>query len=679
MTSDADRGIDSAVGAPAVGAPNPGAEPQLSEGPAAFSSEAETGVSPRIPPHSWLPAVGITVAGVAAGVLLIIVSYAKAKTSTSSQHFDVFWIGISLVLVSTLYLGTRRWLTPSGVKVLLIAFGIATYVPKFLMSMTGPVYFDEFAHFRHANDLLANGNLFNKDPYLAIVRYFPGLSAVTVAVHEVTRLSIWHSGQLVVLVAHCSVPITVFLIGRSAGLSQRASFVAALFYLFNPSYMYFDTQYAYESLALPLAFLVILTSIRIISAETRKSITRWTVTGCAAAVLCIVTHHLSSLFMGLMCFALIAGLRKAQGDARVGSFSRRAAWTVTGVAVIGSIGWIGLVAPETLSYIWPHVSSGFEGLIHIFVPAAQQAGGGPFGQSGTRALFSGSGAPFYEKVAAYVSPVIALVAFVGSARHYWTRDPHPSPHHHYRIRVTADSLPATPIQQRTILVSLVLSALYFASLPFALTSGGSEGAHRSWGFTYLGVSIVFGYFVDRVMLGNATRLRLRRAASVILAVSLIVVCIGNVAAGENVLYRFPGPYVFGTDTRSTTPELRSLAQWMNRNLIPGSFVITDRFTGEQVEAYTDLNVAWTYENEQNAIYREGDHPDIYLRDAIRSGNFRYFVLDKRIENGVPTSSPFGGYYGPESINSTALSQMRSTPFNRLIHQTPNYEVFELHP
>ncbi len=48
------------------------------------------------------------------------------------------------------------------------------------------------------------------------------------------------------------------------------------------------------------------------------------------------------------------------------------AWWVAIVALCGSLAWIGVAAPETYSYVGPHVASGFTGLIQILLPPARQ-------------------------------------------------------------------------------------------------------------------------------------------------------------------------------------------------------------------------------------------------------------------------------------------------------------------
>ena len=626
------------------------------------------------------------VAGYGTGAVLIVVAYHQARASTGTGHFLVFWAGTACVFVPTVLMGTRRWVSGRVPAFLVAAFGALTFLPKFLMSVDGPVFHDEFGHFRHANDLLANGNLFNPFPYLPIARYFPGLSALTVAVHEVTRLSIWHSGQLVVLAAHAGILVVVLLLARCAGLSNPAAFVAAMVYALNPSYMYFDTQYSYESLALTLALLVVVASVRALRATTPRGLIAWTVTGVAGALGCIVTHHLSSVVMAVSCLVLVALVRPDRAELRAGPLTPvRAAWLITGVAAVGTSVWLGAVATSFTSYVWPHVAPGFTQLADLFRAHAPR---GPNAAATTHSLFSGSGVPTYEKVAAFATPLIVLAAFLIVGPPFW-RSLRPTvtsgaragdgrgPPVRRRVR---PPILRTAVDGRIRLFALVLTALYLASLPIALTAGGGEGAHRSWGYTYLGVGIVVGMVVDRRprLVGDLT-VGGSLVGPALLCALLFVLCVGNVSAGEDVSYRFPGPYQFGTDTRSTTPEVTALMAWLEANVPRGDRVVTDRFTGEQLEGSTDLNGPAPGDYEAYVLYREGGHPDPRVRAALRAGGFRYFVLDTRIETEKPQVAFYEGYLSLASVNRAALEQMTGSSFARLVHETPHFKVYALSP
>jgi hypothetical protein len=593
----------------------------------------------------------LLLATVAAGVTLIVVAYAMAKHSTSVAHFHVFWLGFALVLIPITVAGGRapgRW-TAAG---LLVGYGVITMLPKLLMSPNGPVFFDEFGHIRHANDIVASGHLDVPSAYLPILRGYPGLEVLTAWIHDLTGVSTWHVGQAIVLVAHCAVLLIVRWIARMAGLGDRAAFFAAIVYSLNPSYVYFDTQYAYESLGLPLCFAAIALAFAIMRTRTVRAGLFFMAAALAAVGACIVTHHVSAAVM-VIVLELVSVITPVAGRR---SRTPVARWGAPVVAFLGLVGlalWVTYVAPTTLDYITPHVRGGIRGVVEIFTGHSTTTTG-----SARHQLFSGSTVPPYEKVFAYVAPALAGLAVLGALIQ--------------AVRDRRDS-------RRIVLVTpfIALAALYFVSLPLALTVDGGETAHRAWGYGYLGIAICAAYaapFWTRLWV-----LRMRWGWPIVGAVALFSAGVGNVAAGENVSYRFPGPYQFGTDTRSQTPDLHRLAAWIRDNLPQGAKVVTDRFTGEVVTSETTLDVPNPDESRAYGLYREGDNASPSLRAFLARHGFRYWILDKRIVNELPQGKFFEGYVGPPSVNQAALAGLGTSSFLSAEYSSAHYVVLVIAP
>ena len=573
-------------------------------------------------------------AAVAGGVTLIVVAYAMAKHSTTVAHFHVFWIGFALVLLPIAIAGGRapgKWAAGG----LLVAYGAITMLPKLLMSPNGPVFFDEFGHIRHANDIIASGHLNVASSYLPILRVYPGLEVLTAWLHHATGVSTWHVGQAIVLLAHCGVLLIVRSIARMAGLGDRAAFFAALVYSLNPSFMYFDTQYAYESLGLPLCFAAIALAFAIARARTVRTGLLFVVAALAAVGACIVTHHVSAAVMVVM-LELVSLISPVAGRRAATPVARWGAATVAFLGVVGLALWVTFVAPTTLDYITPHVRGGIRGVVEIFTGHSSTTTG-----SARHQLFSGATVPAYEKVLAYVAPALAGLAVLGAFIQ--------------AVRDRRDS-------RRVVMVApfIVLAGLYFVSLPLALTVDGGETAHRAWGYGYLGIAICAAYaapFWTRLWV-----LRARWGWPIVGAIALLAAGVGNVAAGENVAYRFPGPYQFGTDTRSQTPELHQLAAWLRANVPPGAKVVTDRFTGEIITSETTLDVPNPDESRAFGLYREGDGASPSLHAFLGQHNFRYWILDTRIVSEQPAGKFFEGYRGPDSVNPAVLAGLVDSNF-----------------
>ena len=61
--------------------------------------------------------------------------------------------------------------------------------------------------------------------------------------------------------------------------------------------------------------------------------------------------------------------------------------------------------------------------------------------------------------------------------------------------------------------------------------------------------------------------------------ALAIALVGGTAAGVNPTYRFPGPFLYGSDARSITPELLAISEWFSARFGTGNNIVTDRYTG----------------------------------------------------------------------------------------------------
>src|SRR5207244_10976530 len=100
---------------------------------------------------------------------------------------------------------TFRLLSPSASRAerisLVVVLGVSLFVVKILASPTGFVRFDELGTWRATNDVLQTGHFFSANPVIVSTAGFPGLPTVTAAVAQLTGLSIFHSGLIVLGVA----------------------------------------------------------------------------------------------------------------------------------------------------------------------------------------------------------------------------------------------------------------------------------------------------------------------------------------------------------------------------------------------------------------------------------------------------------------------------------------------
>lgn len=617
----------------------------------------------------------VVIAGVVLGILVVGFSYRLAALGHSAQlYYAVFWVGVLAAMLPLVMLTTsgqasrfdRSW----GVALL----GIVTAVPKNLRNPDQPLYHDEYAHWREAVDVLGTGQLFRPNALIPIVQFFPGTSASTAAVERISGLSVWSSGQLVVGAAHIVGLFGVFVLAEVHLRSARAGAIAAVVYALNPSAMYFDTQYAYESIAINLFVWVLALASLAVRADGRRQRIGFTVASVLCVAGCIVTHHLTTLFLMILLGLIVTLLtgrrllaaraaRRAAPTAddparrplarRTESVDLRVWWSVfAGGIVIGGL-WLVFVAWPTVSYLSPY----FGGSVEQLATMATDSG------TGGRELLAASVQPLWERAMTALSPVVmGLICLVGVAivwreRRSWS----------------------------TVALGLIVFGLvYFPSVPFVLAPSGAEGARRSWGFTYVGLALVVALVALRP--AGPTR-RLPRLWAMVVRrrqplafVALLILLVGNVGGGLNDPYRFPGPFRWGTDTTSATDETRSVARQLAAQAGPVR-VVSDQYTALQLVAYGGFYVAAPSAGFQAwDLTQTGTDPSPELARMLYDSQFTFLVVDVRMSREAPFN---GANYGPgdpllgRATPQAYLDRLDAVPWATRVMATEHLRVYRL--
>lgn len=640
----------------------------------------------------------------AVGVVVVGVAYRLSATGLpAGLYYLTFWIGVLSALLPVAVKLTRSHLGRGQRALALLLLGVLTAVPKYLRNPTQPLYHDEYAHWREAVEVLSSQHLLPPNTLIPIVQFFPGTSGLTFMVNRLTGLSLWHSGELIVAVVHLATLFAVFLIAEVHLSSARAGAVAALVYAVNPSALYFDTQYAYESVAIGLFCWVLALASLATRATTRRGRIGLTIASILCAAGCVVTHHLTTVFLLTVLFILAGGTQVARVRARrtdrarpargryaepddpsteTGSLLRAEHWIwpiVFAATLLIAAGWLFGVAQATITYLSPYVGGSLQQLLTI---------GRERGQSG-RIVLAATVQPFWERFLTGLAPiVIGLTCLVGVVRVWQSRQQWPA---------AALSL-------------MVFGLIYFPSVPFILAPSGAEGARRSWGFTYLGISLIVAlallgherFSSDQVELARARQLAhhaaqatdpappgrwrfIRRLADVlqwrvVALVALVVVLIGNVGGGLNDPYRFPGPFRWGTDTNSVSQEARTVARRLSAQ--SGHVrVVTDAYTALQLAAYGGMEVAAPSDGfpAWNLTQTDQD-PSTSLTRMLYESHYQYLVVDDRIAEEPAFN---GANYGPndpllgQATPQANLDRLTTVPWAHLVMSTQHLRVYRL--
>jgi len=606
------------------------------------------------PPAPSSPLAELAAAGlIVVGAVLVIWAYHKAPTSAMGSYDPIFWAGMVLVYL------TVAWRAVFGrYTVLWLGFlGLFTLLPKFWMSPDGPIYFDETAHFALLRNVVSSGKLFQHTPLLPIGTYYPGMESVAATIHWLTGISQWHSALTLIAVAHGLLLVQVYYIARALQVPHQWAAVAGLVYAVNPSFIYEDVQFAYESLAILLMLTIVRLYLEALAAERSGGRTwgqcLWT--ALLIGVLsfgCVVTHHLTSLtgidllLAGALFVKPLSGFLDRRGGWRRAFVRWTPVLTLGGCLAL----WIAFAAPGTVPYLFPHVSKPTQ-----LILALAGVGHSAKGASGLRSLFSHSVAPDYERLAAIAAPALIGIVFLLVAIGWlWKR----------RFRLS-------------FMWSLVIVAAYLVSLPLTLTAGGDAGAHRTWATTFLGVTLLPAALVLFYELHHR-RPWVKGTAAAAGAVALIVLLIGNVTSGTPIDYRFPGPYQFGSDTRSVTPETLNLAHWVVEHIGRKAHVVTDRFTAvaltTHAEAITPLDLASL---PIAGIWYNRRPPNPALMSSLDDQRDDYLVVDLRDTKFTPVEAPLFVSGEPTLVPQRNMTRLAQWPWLHLLYSSENYRLYKI--
>jgi hypothetical protein len=603
-----------------------------------------------------------------AGLTAIAAAYLIAQTTAGDEaEFIWFWLGMIAVELPVIAVVARRGGSAAGRSAVLVVFGFVSYAPKLLRDPSGPAYHDEFAHWRDTYDIVASGRLFQNAQIIPIIARYPGLHAVTAVLVDVTGLDIWQAATVLLLLCHVALLLGIAVLARAAGLGSRAAALAAAAYGFNASFLYFDTQFAYESMAITLVVWALAAFAQALRARPGPHRRAW----CGLTVLlasgCVITHHLSTIELtvvmaGVSIAISLPGLARSDGWKSAAA----TAWGLTAFTGLSITAWIVFVAPATAAYLSPYLGAGLSQLLHL----AAGTGAG-------RQLFSASLSPWWEHDAAFAVTVIALGLAAGSLLmlRRWLRQ---------------RALPSG--RGRALLVAYTaLGLIYFPSTAFILSPAGAEGARRSWAISWIGLAVAVGPMVAWLLdwAARRSRLGMRAAARAGLAVVAAVALVGGTAAGLDASYRLPGPYLFGSDARSDTPELDAMTRWFLDRFGPGNNVVTDRYTGLLIASYGLQDTAlpsagfpvWDLYSDQPG---QPIGPPSLITE-LTSADFRYLIVDERMADDAPQLGVYfegtepTGLIRPDGqpVFKGRLGKFGAISWMTKVFQSDNYAVYRM--
>ncbi len=558
------------------------------------------------------------------GLLLIALFYYLSIYAFSYTILEMsFFSGLLLIFVPNLIRCLSRKPSRHERIFLLCAVGLSFYFVQFMASPAYFTQFDETLHWRTANDLLSLGHLFTPNTMLPVSPYYPGLEIITNAISTTTGLSTFYAGNIVVMAARLLITLATFLFFEKLTSSSRMASFAAIVYMINSHFLFFDAFYSYETLALPFAVFMLYIVVRFKDEHGNYRGVVWTSLLILLAL--NATHHMTSyVFDGLLLmWAVISFFGSNSGKTR-------AFLTFLALfSVIVSLAYAFLLPGNPVwSYLYQFFSATFHQLSQIIG-----------GTSKARPLFGSAGvvAPVWDRLLMTAS--VALITFCIPFGLILIQRQH---------------------RYSTLGVTLGLaSLLYPVTQAFRFTQFGAQITDRASAFLFLAIAYVMTILVIHFW---PTRNLNKRTISLI-TVLLVAVFLGGVIVevGPD-LSVTPGPYRAMADARSIEPQSVDAALWMNTYLGSNNRIATDRINQMLMNTYGNQRVV-------TFIYDQIDISPIFYssqlngedQTIIRTGHLSYLEVDLRLSTVLPLQGTYFEIDQPTQI----ISRSSLTKFNTI--------------
>jgi hypothetical protein len=574
-----------------------------------------------------------------------------------------FWTGLGLVFVPISMRMAMRGTSRAERIALTILLGVALYVVKIQGSPQGFTFIDEYIHLRNTQNILRSGRIFEYNPLLPTVMYYPGLAAVTAGLVELTGLSVFVSGLIVVGVARVIVSACIFLIAEKVTRSDRAAGLASLVYAANPMFLFWSSSFSYEDLGLPLAFFVVWWLGR-----TRTAVSYPAQLITVVVIFAVtVTHHISAFalagVLGSWYLASVIARRPRKERRYVGSFAL--------LSLVTSTSWFFVVARPAAAYI----------VDQNIAPGLRQLRSLVLGGHAGRQLYSAGGAtpPAWYTLAGFAAIVVIMLGLLPALHRAWTG---------FAARNAENPLR----RHLPVLIVVLISALFPVTLLPRLTVDGGALSSRTQEYIFAMIGCALGLLAIEFDDSDGRRInKISRAINFVLAgwrgtalpiLMVAVIFVGSITIGSPYLQLLPAPTHPTGFPSIPQPDVVSASNWARVHLGPGQSFATDLVD----------SLALATDGGENPVSEDVAY-QIFFSDSlagqpalvIRTARVRYILVDWRMTYGPPYSS--GGYYfspwepgaGPDdkTFNASYLRKFATYTCSYLVHSVGAIQIFDV--
>jgi len=583
----------------------------------------EVRVDPE-PPISFDWMLGLTLYGA------LCVALARLLPAPVPAAQPLFWLGLALlfgppaarIAAPRVASAERLWL--------LLVLAEGTFALKFLVDPGGFVQFDEFLHWQAASDILENHRLFTPNPNLPVAPLYPGIALVTTALVSLTGFSVFVAGNLALMTFRALFIAALFAFYRRLTGSARLAGTGCLFYMGSSVYVMFDSQLAYESLAVAFMAAVLLAEIEL-SAPARP-VSGLVVTGLLFGALTI-THHTTAFFVTASLCAMAIFSCAGRGGKHA-----RPALRAAGVAIGLAGAWLWFTWGAMEAYLGPTLGEAEEQLVSML------QGGEP-----RREFFHLDSdtivAPIWLQAMA-VGSVLVLALLLA---------------HGFFISVAASARQGRSgwaglldvvlgrIGNGRLLFISVLALIWPLTLVLRMTPGGWQLGNRAAAYVFLGVGIVAAFGVARFWRHPG-----QRTAGLLTCLAASLVAVGGVFSGWGVA-AVRSDYAVEGDALSIEPMGIDAANWTRQFLGAGKAFAADRDNRVLLATYGRQRIVPSVFGDAGVAY-------LYvlpivspqLIAEIKQSRLDYLLVDMRMTTDRPYLGSFFENGEPEEIRHAPL-------------------------
>jgi hypothetical protein len=595
--------------------------------PEDFAARGLRAAKPGTSPLGFFP---ILASVSAVGVFLVSFSYEMSQYGNMTLEF-FFLAGLLLIYVPSLV----RLLSAAPLRYericLLCQVGMCFF---FVQLMVSPLYissYDAMLHWITADNILRTQHLFGVNSLLPVSPYYPGLEIVTNALGSIGGLDTFQAGTIVIAAARLLMVLALYMFYEQATMSSRMAGIAAMIYMTNPHFLFFDAIFSYETLALPIATFILYILARHDAMGNNNYRWMFSIAWVALVTLTTIHHMTDYVFDGFLTIWTLASLFQISGRRM-----RRELAMLALSGVLLSLAYAFLVPGNPVwTYLSSYYTTAFSELEHILV-----------GTDTARQLFTAQSvppSPIWDRLLMLGSVALVTFGLPFGLLSLWKQ---------YRHSVLAITLG-------------IVSLIYPVTQVFRFSNYGAEITDRSAAFLFLPIAYVLAIFITHYWPIR----QLNRRVTALITCTIAVMLLGGTLLEVGPAYSsLPGPYVVIGDGRSIEPIGIQAALWSLSHLGPNNRVATDRINQTLFGTFGEQRIVSEQEDNVNsASIFYSSQLDQQTTAILRNAEIHYLVVDLRLSTALPllgfyyeTDEP-GAFHLTAPISREALTKFSAIP------------------